>query len=422
MNRVRKVYDTLDTFDGRDVLQSWKREGSRWLDQVENSTYQFPELESSNYERTKGRVPTEHIDLRSPIICTKLSWSQDGTSLVAVFNDYGVRQYLLPEEEGTGLVPFKRFFRAQPAVDCCIHPEYSLFNDSDACNVMLASSRDLPIQLLSLSPHAREHRPLFSYSVVNAENERFETMFSLSFSHYSGFLAGTSRNKVVAYDLNYKSPIWSSDGYGKPLRGTSARRAIISCFDSPSDSESVLRYAGTYRCDIYGIDLRTKELNFLANKQTLELKENSAGVAELLFSVNKHYLYVIKRNSQTIDVLDARSSFAKINELYLSFRIGSQKIIATLDLINGLLIGTHDGKILQWASNMVEFGGLLPRTPEGPAKDSAVSKVFDTSYAGSRINILASSPSNPHLIAGSFSPDKFEADHTAKSGLFVVDL
>ncbi|CUS22399.1 LAQU0S05e04500g1_1 [Lachancea quebecensis] len=422
MNRVKKVYDTLDTFNGRDVLQAWRREGNRWLDQVRNSTYQFPELERSNYESPKASVSNEQIDLENPVICTKLSWSQDGASLVAIFNDYGVRQYLLPEEEGTGLVPFKRFFRTQSIVDCCIHPAYSLFNDTDAYNVMLASSRDLPIQLLSLSPHAQEHRPLFSYSVVNTENERFETMYSLGFSHYSGFLAGSSRNKVVAYDLNYKNPIWSSDGYGKRLQGTSARRAIISCFDSLSDSEAAVRYAGTYRCDIYGIDLRKKELDLLANKQTLGLEEDSAGVVELLFSINKHYLYVIKRNSKTIDVLDARTSFAKINELALPFRIGSQKIVATLDLVNGLLVGTHEGKILRWASDMIEFGGLLPRAFESLARDSEVSEIFDTDYSGSRINILASSPSNPRIVAGSYSPDKFEADHTAKSGLFVVDL
>lgn len=346
MNRLTAVYETSTTFCGRDVLKVWKTERAKWSKQAEASSYDYPILEDSRYESTALPSSKECIDLQSPVICLDLKWSLDGTSLVAVFNDFGVRQYLLPEDRGSELIPFKRFFRSQSIVSSCVHPEYSLFNDSDVCNVMLVSSRDLPIQLFSLSAHAKQHSPLFNYSVMNSENERYETIYAMSFSNNSSFLAGTARNKILAYDLNRKVPVWSSSGYEKKWCRNSVHRSIVSCFDEPNGvADSTVRYMGTYKCDIFAIDTRSGQPELVADRKALGSDAGPAGVTQLLLSANKHFMFVVKRNSNKIEVLDTRFSFTKVNELILPSWIGNQKFKASLDQVNGLLIGTSDGKL-----------------------------------------------------------------------------
>ncbi|SCU87800.1 LADA_0E06238g1_1 [Lachancea dasiensis] len=423
MSRLNMVCDTRDTFYGRNVFETWKKEQRWWIHETSQLDYQFPELEPSRFEEgLQCGTVTNGINCAEPTICLNLCWSRDGTSLVAVFNDYGVRQYLVPEISGSPLIPFKRFFRPQSIVESCVHPLYSIFDGDKGVNVMLSSSKELPLQLFSLSPHASEHAPLYSYSVANVENERFETMYSLSFHQESAFLAGSSRNKIFAYDLNRKHPVWSSTRDNLKMRRRPAHRSIVSCFDEIIDLEhKPMRFAATYNNDVLGVDLRCQKLALLASGEDLGIKSGSGGIVQLLFSVNKHFMYVIKRNSKFIDILDARRGFSKINELALPFKIGSQKFKATLDILNGLLIGTIDGYILQWPSDMVEFGGLVSREEQQPQSER-IPVILEVDQRRSRVNIVKSNPANPQLIATSFSPDKFDSECEVLSGISLVEL
>ncbi|SCU96537.1 LAME_0F16578g1_1 [Lachancea meyersii CBS 8951] len=427
MSPLNVVYDTRDVFHGRNVFGTWKKEHFWWDRTTSNQDYEFPPLERSKYENQANIAAlNSHIDFESSTICLGLTWSLDGTSLVAVFNDYGIRQYLLPEEPGTMLVPFKRFFRSQSIVESCVHPLYSMFGGNEGINVMLISSKELPIQLVSLSPQVSEHTPLFSYSVLNEENEKYETIFALSFYRESQFLAGASRNKVLAYDLNRKCPLWSSSisGGSRKDKGNNqfTHRSIVSCFDQNNGVQPFsVSYGATYRNDIFGVDTRIKHLLSLADKNTLGIN-NTSGIVQLISSVNQHFLYVVKRNSDTIDILDIRQGLSKINELKLPFRIGAQKFKASVDSTNGLLIGTADGRILKWSSDLIEFGGIAKEN--SPILEDCLKPNIDfqTEYLEYRINIVATNPWNPHIIASSYSPDKFDTDQEAKSGISVFSL
>ncbi|CEP64639.1 Swt21p LALA0_S12e03510g [Lachancea lanzarotensis] len=420
MSPLNIVNDTRDTFHGRDVFQAWKKEEFWWNRTTCNQGYEFPALERSKYEKeTEKKNLNTHISQEDPTICLDLNWSPDGTSVVAIFNDYGIRQYLIPEEPGAALVPFKRFFRGQSIVASCVHPYYSMFGGNEGVNVILVSSKDLPIQLFSLSPHVTEHNPLFSYSVVNPDNESYEKMFALSFFLKSGFLAGASRNKVSAYDLNRKIPLWTASISSK----NSGHRSIVSCFDQGNDLlASSFRYGATYKNDIFGIDTRSKTLLPQADRKSLGVEKGNCGIVQVIQSVNQHFLYVVKRNSDIIDILDVRKGLSKINELVLPFKLGSQKFKASLDSTNGLLIGTADGRVLQWSSDVIEFGGLI-RTKSSIGLSHLTPDIehnFDN--LETRINIVASNPSNPDLLASSYSPDKFEEGGEPMSGITLFNL
>ncbi|SCU93120.1 LAFA_0F14796g1_1 [Lachancea sp. 'fantastica'] len=423
MRSLNIVHDTRDTFHGRSVFQAWKKEDFWWSKTTCNQEYNFPTLERSKYgQESDGNSLNTHINLKDPTICLDLNWSPDGTSVVTVSNDFGIRQYLVPEEPGAVLVPFKRFFRAQSIVSSCVHPYYSMFGGNEGVNVMLVSSKDLPIQLFSLSPHATEHAPLFSYSVVNPENENYDKVFALSFFLKSGFLTGSSRNKVSAYDLNRRIPLWTSS---VPSR-VSGHRSIVSCFDQGFDSiVSSFRYGATYKNDIFGIDTRLKSVMPQADKNSLGVKDGNCGIVQLIQSVNQHFLYVVKRNSESIDILDIRQGLSKINELALPFQLDSQKFKASLDSTNGLLIGTSDGRVLQWSSDVIEFGGLVRTTnPEQGthlAPDAEYTE-YSLEKPKNRINIVASNPSNPDFIVSSYSPNKFEENGEALSGIITFSL
>lgn len=417
MYTVRELYSTKCIFDGRNVQHVWQNELVAWKKLTDNSSYPFPKLEiSSKQDATAQSIH----DLNNPVICQDISWSFDGTSFVTTHSDNGIRQYLVPDDgEITSLVPFKRFFRPQSIISSRINPNYSLFGSNDS-NVILVASKELPIQLLSLSADADEHSSLFNYEVQNPENENFETVYAIDYASDRLFLAGSVRNKVSLYDISRKTPIWHARSIKKHC-GKSPHRAIVSCFDQSMESiQKTHRYMATYKNDIFLLDMRSQNIQNL--KCSFNSDDNPRGVIQILLSMNGHYMYVIKRNSSFIDILDVRNNCERVNRLALPFTIIKQKFKACIDQTNGLSIGSPDGKLLQWTSNIIEFGGIPRSAVEETGTDLAPSMVFQTSYNESRMNVISFNPDMPQMMCVSYSPDKFSEEQNTKSGIAIFEL
>lgn len=414
--------DSGDTFHGSKVRECWHREDEEWAGrnlQSEDSSYSFPELGQSVY------LDDESRPLEKPVICQDVYWAQDGTSFVTVHDDYGIRQYLVPEcgtnEGKRDLTPFTRVFRNQSIVTSQVHPQYSLFNGSDCFNVILLSQRDVPLQLYPLSLEATGFRSMRSFDVTNPVNGRFQVPYAIDFDHADSFLVGFDRNRVSLYDINRSDPVRTTQSSKKEC-GSSFQRHIVSCFNrkvSDSQLENSTRYFGTYRGELHAIDQRK------GDTQLLYRSDSGKGFIQILQSASGNFLYALKRNSNIIDVLDVRQAHRKINELELPFKIEKQKFKANLGAMNGLTIGTDCGYVVNWSSDFIEFGGI-DRTCVGRSDvlrfpGDRVNWRCGLPYGSSRINLIQESPVESNLHLMSYSPDKFsEFPEEAQSGLSLV--
>ncbi|QLL32559.1 hypothetical protein HG536_0D00810 [Torulaspora globosa] len=422
--KLRVIADTVDTFHGWSVRDSWRREDENWskmVNQDGNHSYSFPKLGQSVYLDDKSK------SLEKPVICQDIYWAQDGTSVVTVHDDYGIRQYLVPEcgtnEEKRDLIPFTRVFKNQSIVASRAHPRYSLFNGSERFNIILLSQRGVPLQLYPLSLEASSFGSMRSFDVTNPVNGRFQVAHAIDFDCGNNFLAGFDRNRVSVYDINRCDPVWTAQP-SKRQCGSSFQRHIVSCFDlqaSQSCLDNTTRYFGTYKGELHAIDQRRN------NTQLLYRSDSGNGFIQVLKSANGRFLYGIKRNSNIIDVLDVRQTHQKINELELPFKMRTQKFKGNLSATTGLTMGTDRGYVVNWSSDFVEFGGI-DRTCSGHSNVQRFSGDLvgwdrDMPYGPSRFNLIQESPAEAGLFMMSYSPDKFsEQAQDAQSGISLACL
>lgn len=423
-----EVYSsTGNIFYGWNVRNSWKREDQAWQEMergTSNSSYRFPELGQSVYLDDSTKV------LNQPVICRNLFWSNDGTSFVTVHDDYGIRQYLVPEYQqhagvDSKLLPFTRYFKNQSIVASQVHPKYSLYNDSANFNMILLASRGVPLQLYPLSVDAdtKVARPLQSFDVTDINNDSFQVPYAIDFLDDQNFFVGSVRNRVSLYDITRKEPVWTIQSTKKDC-GNSIHKAIVSCFDQQGNqaySEDQHRMFGTYKSELYRIDTRTTCSQFVYRSPAA-----GNGFIQILKSANGHYLYILKRNCDIIEILDTRHSCRKVNELKLPFRITSQKFEACLTPSGGLSVGTDHGSVINWNSDLVEFGGIS-RNANPACQNPEVKKIspdceYALPYINSKINIIKQSPAESDIYAISYSPDKFldEPTDLARSGIAVA--
>lgn len=412
--KLQVEVDTGNSLNGWKVRECWAKEDEAWLRMVgreENSDYPFPRLGQSVF------VDDEARELNKPVICRDMFWSQDGTSFVTVHDDYGIRQYLVPDHGTAGepkkeLVPFTRAFKNQSIVSCRAHPGYSLFNDSDESNLILLAMRGIPLQLCPLRSDGGDLRAIRSFDVSSSTSETLSVPHAIDFHGKDHFLAGFDRNRVCFYDSNRSSPIWTTQSTKKGC-GSSVHRAIVSCFDEAATGvvpEDGTRVFGTYKNELYRVDVRNSKEQFLRRL------EFGKGIIQILKSINGHYLFILKRNSRVIDILDVRQSFKKVNELELPFKLGTQKFKASLTAATGLTIGTDYGSVLNWSRDLIEFGGNDKKSVEHLEPQNLGAEALDwectSPYDSSRINLIQESPAEPGLFLMSYSPDKFAEPST----------
>lgn len=402
-------------FNGCDIQNMWYKEDREWSRRTENSSYMFPLLQRSIY----AKKPCKWT--QRPGICQDIFCSGDGTSFVTRHDDYGIRQYLIPDlkEESDGqLIPFTRTFQSHSIVSSQVHPGYSLYDDDGQFNLILIACRELPLKLYTLQGDG-QHVNLRKYNTKNPNSDNWEIPHAIDWANENHFLIGSVRNKVSLFNAEREEPIWVS----QTTKGKSVSKLIVSCFDQRGDDHFAdyrHRVFGTYRSELYLMDCRMQNTSLLYRSQMGE------GFIQLLRSVNGHYLFVVKRNSNVIEVLDTRNSYRKVNQLKLPFKLGNQKHKACLTATNGLTIGTDHGSIINWNSCMVEFGGIdrYSSADTGDINDLDCESEYTTPFDSCRINIVEQFPTEPELFITSHSPDKMKLPprESIASGISIVRL
>ena len=221
------VHSTKSTLDGYNVSEVWKREELQRLNlQTIYPDYKWPKLSQSLYKDYEALI-------NKPVTIQDMKWSCDGTSIITISNDTGIRQYLIPEDDNDGLVtegddtginlltPFVRKFKNKSIVCSEIHPLNSLY-DNDY-NFVLLSSREMPIQMYNLNLQNEEEgddddglvkkrhsNVRYSYDTMNPINERYELPFCIKvYLHQrNNIYTGGANNKIKLYDMNRSSPIY----------------------------------------------------------------------------------------------------------------------------------------------------------------------------------------------------------------------
>lgn len=397
---------TRNVFDGWNVQKIWQKENETWVDEHQRSgmNLQNPAfVRDQNWER--------------PVICQNIFWSKDGSSIVTISDDYGIRQYMTCFEDNTDqLIPLTRMFKNRSIVTGQVHPLYSLYNDTGNFNVLLTACKDLPLQMYSLQD--TEGPCLNHYNVSNNESGTWETPHAINWTDENEFLIGSVKNRVSLFNCHRRSPVWTFQS----KRGNATSKSIVSCFNErPHGEFSSTKHSifGTYKNELHLLDYRMRYPQFLHRSP------QGTGYIQLLESVNGHYIYALKRNTNLIDVLDTREIHRPVNRLQLPFRMGNQKHKASITRTNGLTIGTDDGKIVGWTSSAIEFGAI---DRSGFTHDDGSGEkpelTFETGFNSSRINIVQQSPTEFSVCALSYSPDKMteRPDAHASSGIYVTEL
>lgn len=402
--RLKDGKGTGNVFDGWNVQRVWQKEDEAFFQKTGTNFQDAAFAQDKNWER--------------PVICQNIFWSRDGSSIVTVHDDYGIRQYMTNfDGDDDQLVPYTRMFKNRSIVTSQVHPLYSLYNGTDDFNILLTACKDLPLQMYSLQDTGESC--LNYYNVINEATGDFEIPYAINWTNEDQFLIGSLKNRVSLFNCHRRSPVWTS----RSKRGNSTSKSIVSCFNERPYGEfssSNHNIFGTYKNELHVLDRRMQYPQFL------HWSPQGTGYIQLLESINGHYVYALKRNSDLIEVLDTRDSHRPVNHLQLPFKMGNQKHKASLTGSNGLTIGTDDGKIVGWSSSATEFGVIDRNSLTHDDNDSGVKPelTFDTGLNSSRINIVLQNPTEFGDCAFSYSPDKMAegSDADASSGVYITEL
>ncbi|EJS41979.1 YNL187W [Saccharomyces arboricola H-6] len=344
--------------------------------------------------------------MQKKVLCQNIFWSCDGTSFVSVHNDFGIRQYLVPEEIDTDktekslLLPFSRVFKNQSIVSCAVDPFYSLYGDAIggvATDKIVIGSKNFPLQLFSIT----NGQCVASYDTANETNGEYEAAYSVKIDAEAHIYTGSLRNKVAVYDMNRREAMWIHRSTKKASKG---RQSIISCFEERpaggADLQMGSLLCGSYANEMFQVDPRHRRLVRMNDASTA-----ARGIIQILTSDNGRYHYVARRNSDMISVYDRRDVKREVNFLTLPFRIrhDSAKFKLCIDVTHGLSMGTPWGTVLNWGRDLVEFGGVFSH--QCTEEQTSAPTPFESEWRigpGSNVSamtIVENCPGDPGLLA-----------------------
>ncbi|KAL3232416.1 Protein SWT21 [Nakaseomyces bracarensis] len=395
------ICSTLNTFDCHSPFRIWQTEIDQVVSLRKQLNYDLPNLQQSRYQE-------DLKEAEKLTICQDIYWSHDSTSFVTVHSDYGIRQYLRPDDSNSigQLTPYSRIFAASSIISCSVHQNYSMYesNPDPTSHCILIGSRTVPIKLVDLESHD-QLKTLVSYNITNEENEKFEVPFSLQFLEGPQFLAGSTRNKVSLYDMSRRDPIIKYSYNRKGKCGSTSYKSIISCFDKGSK----VIICGSYKNQLFRVDTRSKSMEMVYRSGR---NGNGNGYYQLINTNNDNYLYSFKRNSNKVDIIDLRKPTALLNQFTLPYT-SDKRLKATY---NGseLAIGTPNGTIISWETSTVESGGI---TRENKTEQCTPDTTY-TSIPSTVINVVSSSP-DKEVYTISYSPS---TESNYKSGLALLEV
>lgn len=333
MPQWRELYSTQDTFNGS-ISESWLKENTLYeARNLKDQLYEYPAL---NSPVLSGSRLKHQRNISKDII-----WSSDGSSLVSVNEDFGIRLYMMLTDvpEHQCMVPMQRVFSRNAAMSYCLHPRFDLLGEESfeyGWNSILISERQLPMKLVSLVPTA-ENKVLNYYHFRDTQNEKFHDVYSMDFVNELAFVVG-GRNRLGVFTLERSDPISELDL--NEINAFGIASAI-----KPFREQNHCIYVGSYLNQIAGIDLSSEEYIF---KKTLD---GFDGIYQLLESENKNYLYVLGRKSTQIPILDRRMDHKQVGVLtgWQSSYPTNQKCYGDLLPQNqGLIVGNQQGMIKIW--------------------------------------------------------------------------
>ena len=133
----------------------------------------------------------------------------------------------------------------------------------------------------------------------------------------------------------------------------------------------------------------------------------------MIRSDNDRYLYILLRNSNVIQIFEMMNmDIGHINQLKLPFRVGYQKILASIIEDQGLVIGSNQNTLLVWDKALIESGGITKRNQEEMkySFNRITIDKLNNATKGTRINIISQNPnsnnSDNNCIAISSSFDR----------------
>lgn len=385
-SNCKVICSTQDTYDGDNLCKVWQSEVDRVVTLRKQLSYDFPQLEVPKYQETmkEGSKCT---------ICQEIFWSKDSTSFITVHSDFGIRQFLRPDDITTidSLTPYTRVFTTESVISAAAHQDYSLYDSNPgnlATHCILIGSRNVPIKLINLET-TEKLETVVSYNIMNQENEKYEVPYSLKFVDTSPqFVAGSTRNKVSLFDITRRDPVTRYSYNRKGRCGTTSYKSVISCFDR---GDRVIM-CGSYKTQLFRIDTRSKERMEMVYRSAT--RNNTGGYYQLINTHNGNYLYCFRRNSDKIDIFDVRSQ-RLLNQFQLPYTT-NKKLKASYN--SELAIGTPHGNIISWETSTVEAAGI--------SRDNKIETCHpDTTHhiPKGMINIVAESPDS-QVYAVSHSP------------------
>lgn len=401
---LEMIATTGNTLHGASLGQRWMKEHKNWsVFAQQNDNYRLPALE----------VPQSGHSENKALFSQDMTWSHDGTGLVAVHNDHGIRQYLVSLENAE-LIPFTRTFKDRSILCTAVHPSYSLYNEQTDFNKLITGCRDLPVQLYDLTADNSGEcnfgfmRAMYQYNFVNDETSEYEVPMTLKFHDRDTFCAGANRSRISLFDLDRKDPLFTC----RAKRDESNHRSIVSCIESTGVNQCVF---GTYDNKLALADFRES-----GKASSLWNTTDGQGIYHLVTSENDHYCYVWKRQSRFVDIIDLRyTSPRHVNSLKLPFKINYIKHRPTLDLSGNLWLGTPNSTLIGWSREVVEFGGIPSKGFQHESKSDALGTQNDlklevplSTLLKSRINMVTASPIHYDVIATAESNSR--GDHTLK--------
>lgn len=349
---------TGDTFDCTD----WQTE-DLYHDNLQRLSpdYKYPLL-----SRSAKKLPES-------LLCKDLTWAHDGSSVVSVHEDFGVRVYTMPSNLGAEdelepdlLVALSRTFAANLIISHLVHPDFSLYDNQayeTGANVMLLAERQLPIKLVSLIPG---ESLVASYHFKDDENDCYYDSHSLLFLSSRTFACGLA-NCIGFFDIARNKPVSTK----KPRKV-----GIVSAISSSKTDSSI--FCGSYLNNLTVFD--STSLEIIEQKNLL----GGDGIYQILESDNGNFIYPLSRRANEIPILDKRMGYAIVDTLTGWHADASnntqQKMFGdTIERNQGLLVGNQNSQILLWKDCAIGMGGLpeiLTREPiEPPSPPTTIGSV-----------------------------------------------
>lgn len=262
----------------------------------------------------------------------QLQWTPDGSSLVTVGEDGGLRFYVCPPDiletnQLRTLHPLARRFFLPRISSIAVYPQFSL---SESRCLVAVAAKDSPIRLYNLVNF--NSNSLCSYSVKHKETEEYKTVLDTSFSPSGHLFAAGSKGGIS---------IFQADRSGAPELEILCKNTVSAVEFSSNDVLATGTFSG--ECSVYDVRTTSVPTHYRAGNGT---------TTQLLWSQDSNYLFQIYRR-ESVQVLDVRRNLAVVQTLNsgldTNLRLRGDVCGSTF------MVGSAEGKVRVWQHSLTSL-------------------------------------------------------------------